>query len=518
MANEWATFGADLHLELRGPRLRAGLMDALREAVRSGRLTAGTRLPSSRSLAADLGIARNTVADAYAELVAEGWLTARQGSGTRVARRTDPHRTETGRTRAGRTASGQAASARTAGGGRVAGSRFGGGGAAGGRVGGGGAAGVPGSAPPALPVLPRTPTPSYDLKAGTPDLASFPRAEWLKAYRRALADAPNEALGYGDTRGRAELRTVLAEYLARARGVHARPGRIVVCAGFVQGLALLGQVLRSRGVRDVAVESYGLGLHTGLLTGAGLGTPVLPFDERGTRVEELAGGEPGAVGAVLMTAAHQFPLGGALPPDRRTALVGWARSSGAFVLEDDYDGEFRFDRQPVGALQGLDPERVVYLGTASKSLAPGLRLAWMVLPEELVGEVVAAKGTDGGNALEQLALAEFIRSGAYDRHVRRVRLNYRRRRDQLVAAVAAHSPETRVSGIAAGLHAVLALPPGTEQATLRAAAWHGLAVQGVDQFRRPTVPPTLDGLVVGYATPPDSAWQGALEALMRVLP
>ncbi|MFJ5094346.1 PLP-dependent aminotransferase family protein [Streptomyces sp. NPDC088557] len=500
MANEWATFGADLHLELRGPRLRAGLMDALREAVRSGRLTAGTRLPSSRSLAADLGIARNTVADAYAELVAEGWLTARQGSGTRVARRADPRRTETARA-----ASVRAVSARAGGGGRVAG----------GRAGGGGAAGVPVAVPP---VPPRTPTPSYDLKAGTPDLASFPRAEWLKAYRRALADAPNEALGYGDARGRAELRTVLAEYLARARGVHARPERIVVCAGFVQGLALLGQVLRSRGVRDVAVESYGLGLHAGLLTGAGLGTPVLPFDERGTRVEELADGKAGAVGAVLMTAAHQFPLGGALPPDRRTALVGWARSSGAFVLEDDYDGEFRFDRQPVGALQGLDPERVVYLGTASKSLAPGLRLAWMVLPEELVGEVVAAKGTDGGSALEQLALAEFIRSGAYDRHVRRVRLNYRRRRDQLVAAVAAHSPETRVSGIAAGLHAVLALPPGTEQATLRAAAWHGLAVQGVDQFRRPTVAPALDGLVVGYATPPDSAWQGALEALMRVLP
>ncbi|MFE3072139.1 PLP-dependent aminotransferase family protein [Streptomyces sp. NPDC059247] len=553
MANEWATFGADLHLELRGPRLRAGLVDALREAVRSGRLTAGTRLPSSRSLAADLGIARNTVADAYAELVAEGWLTARQGSGTRVASRAEPRRAEPGRTAPGRTASGRAASARMAGG-RPAGGRTAvgggagggpgearpevGGGALGGGAVGGRAGGGPGAAPPrpgsrlaprpapargaaarpAPPVAPRTPAPSYDLRAGTPDLASFPRAEWLKAYRRALTDAPNEAFGYGDPRGRAELRTVLAEYLARARGVYARPERIVVCAGFVHGLALLGQVLRRRGVRDVAVESYGLGLHAGLLTGAGLGTPVLPFDERGTRVEELADGKAGTVGAVLMTAAHQFPLGGALPPDRRTALVDWARSSGGLVLEDDYDGEFRYDRQQVGALQGLDPERVVYLGTASKSLAPGLRLAWMVLPEGLVGEVTAAKGTDGGSAPEQLALAEFIRSGAYDRHVRRTRLNYRRRRDRLVAAVAAHSPETRVSGIAAGLHAVLALPQGTEQTTLRAAAWHGLAVQGVGQFRRPTVPPTLDGLVVGYATSPDSAWQGALDALMRVLP
>ncbi|MFD3566555.1 PLP-dependent aminotransferase family protein [Streptomyces sp. NPDC058667] len=471
MAGEWATFGADLHLELRGPRLRAGLMDALREAVRSGRLTAGTRLPSSRSLAADLGVARNTVADAYAELVAEGWLTARQGSGTRVARRAEP-----------RTA------ARPS------------------RV----------SAP--VLALPRPSAPAHDLKAGSPDLASFPRSAWLTAYRRALTAAPNEAFGYGDPRGRIELRTALAEYLARARGVHSRPERIVVCAGFVHGLMLMGQVLRGRGGRDVAVESYGLGLHAGLLTGAGLGTPVLPFDERGTRVEDLA--VQGPVGAVLMTAAHQFPLGGALPPDRRTAVVDWARASGGFVLEDDYDGEFRYDRQRVGALQGLDPERVVHLGTASKSLAPGLRLAWMVLPESLVGEVVAAKGAVdwAPGAPDQLAFAEFLGSGAYDRHVRAMRLRYRRRRDQLVAAVAAHSPRIRVSGIAAGLHAVLALPPGTEQAVLRAAAWHGLAVQGVHQFRRPTVPATLDGLVVGYATPPDSAWQSALATLVRVLP
>ncbi|MFB7587904.1 PLP-dependent aminotransferase family protein [Streptomyces sp. NPDC056169] len=498
MANEWATFGADLHLELRGPHLRAGLMDALREAVRSGRLEAGTRLPSSRSLAADLGMARNTVADAYAELVAEGWLTARQGSGTRVARRTEPRRTEPRRTEPRR-------------------------------------AGPPSSFPPATAtaVRSRLAAPAHNLKAGTPDLASFPRADWLKAYRRALTAAPNEAFGYGDPRGRIELRTALAEYLARARGVHARPERIVICAGFVHGLMLIGEVLRGRGVRDVAVESYGLGLHADLLVRAGLGTPPLPFDERGTRVEELTGpgeagdsadpadsGKYGGVGGVLLTAAHQFPLGGALPPDRRAAVVDWARASGGFVLEDDYDGEFRFDRQPVGALQGLDPERVVYLGTASKSLAPGLRLAWMVVPEGLLGEVVAAKGAVdwASSAPDQLAFAEFLGSGAYDRHVRAMRLRYRRRRDQLVEAVAAHSPPTRVSGIAAGLHAVLALPPGTEQDVLRSAAWHGLAVQGVNQFRRPGVEPTLDGLVVGYATPPDSGWQGALQALCGVLP
>ncbi|QES07940.1 aminotransferase class I/II-fold pyridoxal phosphate-dependent enzyme [Streptomyces venezuelae] len=526
MANEWATFGADLHLELRGTRLRAGLMDALREAVRSGRLEAGTRLPSSRSLATDLGMARNTVADAYAELVAEGWLTARQGSGTRVARRAEPRdeprRAGAGRTGAGRTGAGRTGAGPT-GAGRTEAGRAGAGRTGAGRAGPPPASARPASADPPTLSLPRPARPAHNLKAGTPDLASFPRAEWLKAYRRALTAAPNEAFGYGDPRGRIELRTVLAEYLARARGVYVRPERIVVCAGFVHGLMLMGQVLRSRGVRDVAVESYGLGLHAGLLTGAGLGIPVLPFDERGTRVEELAeggAGPLGSAGAVLMTAAHQFPLGGALPPDRRAAVVDWARATGGFVLEDDYDGEFRYDRQPVGALQGLDPERVVYLGTASKSLAPGLRLAWMVLPESLVDEVAAAKGAVDwvSSAPDQLAFAEFLASGAYDRHVRAMRLRYRRRRDQLVAAVAEHSPETRVSGIAAGLHAVLALPPGTEQATLRAAAWNGLAVQGVNQFRRPTVPETLDGLVVGYATPPDSAWHSALEALRRILP
>ncbi|MER8042434.1 PLP-dependent aminotransferase family protein [Streptomyces sp. NPDC094032] len=468
MANEWATFGADLHLELSGQGLRSGLMDALREAVRSGRLEAGVRLPSSRSLAADLGVARNTVADAYAELVAEGWLTARQGSGTRVARRSEPRRPAQGRTGAPRHAA--------------------------------------------------TGKPTYNLTPGTPDLASFPRADWLKAARKALLAAPNEAFGYGDPRGRIELRTVLAEYLARARGVHARPERIVVCSGFVHGLMLMGQVLKARRVREVAVESYGLDVHWDILARAGLRMPALPFDDRGTRTEELAGLAGPA--AVLMTPAHQFPMGGALQPDRRAAAVDWARASGGLILEDDYDGEFRYDRQPVGALQGLDPERVVYLGTASKSLAPGLRLAWMVLPEHLVDEVTEAKGSVDwvSSVTDQLTFAEFLASGAYDRHVRAMRLRYRRRRDQLVEALAARSPGTRVSGIAAGLHAVLELPPGTERSVTRAAAFQGLAVQGIDRFRHPDTPPTSDALIVGYGTPTDSGWPGALKALCRVLP
>ncbi|AZQ36916.1 PLP-dependent aminotransferase family protein [Streptomyces cyaneochromogenes] len=497
MPKPWATLGIDLHLEPAGPGLRRGLTDALRDAVRTGRLAPGTRLPSSRSLAADLGIARNTVAEAYADLVAEGWLTARQGSGTRVAERavTSPPGDGTGFPPADDDTAFAPAGARLM---------------------------LPPAGAPAPPSLrplasprPQRPRPAYDLLPGSPDLASFPRAEWLKAARRALLAAPHEALGYGDPRGRAELRAALAVYLSRARGVRADPERIVVCAGFGHGLHLLGRVLRARGARTAAVESYGLPPHWRQLTAAGLATAPLPFDELGTDPGELTDQS-----ALLLTPAHQFPMGVPLHRDRRPTVVDWARRTGGLVLEDDYDGEFRYDRQPVGALQGLDPDHVVYLGTASKSLAPGLRLAWMVLPPALVEEVTAAKGhVDTCGALDQLTLAQFLTSGAYDRHVRAARLRYRRRRDALVRALAAHAPHLHVTGIAAGLHVLLRLPPGTEQSVVRAATWQGLALHGLASFRHAsaTVEPT-DALVVGYGTPPDHAWAGALEALCRVLP
>ncbi|MEU9322109.1 PLP-dependent aminotransferase family protein [Streptomyces sp. NPDC048295] len=470
MSESWVNsaerIGSDLLLDLAGPgSRRAVLIRALRRAVREGRLAPGTRLPPYRSLAANLGLARNTVADAYAELVAEGWLTARQGSGTRVARRAAP----------------------------VASSR------------------VPRKVPhrPAGPV--------HDLRQGRPDTGSFPRTAWSAAARRALNAAPNDAFGPGDPQGRTELRRALADYLGRSRGVRTTPERIVICSGFAHALRLLSGcgILRGR----LAVESYGLGFHRSLLDAASVRTLPLTLDGDGARVGELAG--LSGVRAVLLTPAHQFPTGGPLGPERRSAVVDWARGRDGLVLEDDYDGEFRYDRDPVGAVQGLDPDRVMYAGSVSKSLSPAVRLGWLVLPERLVAPVLAAKGEREAWASvpDQLTLAELITSGQYDRHVRRMRRNYRDRRDRLVAALAERAPHIVPTGIAAGLHAVLRLPPGTEQSVLKAAAWQGLALDGLDDFRHPDATDRApDGLVVGYAAPADHAFAAAVEALCRALP
>ncbi|MGW7521089.1 MocR-like pyridoxine biosynthesis transcription factor PdxR [Streptomyces sp. NPDC054796] len=490
-ANETRIGGVDLHLDLAshpGGR-RAALTHALREAIRGGRLAPGTRLPASRSLAADVGLARNTVADAYGELVAEGWLTARQGSGTRVARRAEPLP--------------PAASPRQ--GARAVRAAFPG--------------TLPGTPAPGFSPLALTHPPAHDLRTGSPDVSAFPRSAWLTSARRALTAAPAEAFGrYGDPRGRPELRRALADYLARARGVRTDPERIVVCAGFVQGLAVLARVLPPR----VAVESYGLFFHRDLLAAAGVRTHPLPVDADGARTEDLDGLP--SVRAALLTPAHQYPTGVPLRPGRRAAVVDWARRVGGLVLEDDYDGEFRYDRQPVGALQSLDPERVVYFGTSSKSLSPALRLAWAVLPGHLVDAVISAKTpaewTTG--ALDQLTLADFLESGAYDRHVRAMRQRYRRRRDRLVEALDRRAPGVRATGIAAGLHAVLELPGGVRETALVAEAAHrGLAVDGLRAFRHPEAVAEREGereaLVVGYGTPPEHGFPAALDALCGAL-
>ena len=462
MAKAWAISGVDLHLELAGHRVRAGLEAALREAVQTGRLAPGTRLPSSRTLAADLGIARNTVAEAYAQLGAEGWLTARQGSGTRVASTAV-------------VSPGPAAGIRPPPGARAA---------------------------------------RHDLRPGSPDLSAFPRAGWLAAARKALSGAPSRALGYSDPRGRPELRTVLAAYLGRTRGVRVAPDRIVVCAGFTQGLALLCQVLPDVGVTKIAVEDYGQPHTAETLAASGLTPVMLGVDDGGAVLDKAHGAQ-----AMLLTPAHQFPLGSVLSPRRRADAARWAAGRGGLIIEDDYDGEFRYDRQPVGALQALAPEHVIYAGTVSKTLAPGLRLGWLVLPARLTEAVASAKARSDAHtsSFEQLTLAEFITSGAYDRHVRRVRLAYRRRRDRLVAALASHAPGVRVTGIAAGLHAVAELGPGQrEEQVIARAASRGVAIEGLGGYalREHTRGPAL---VIGYATPPEHGYTTALARLVAAI-
>ncbi|MFC9834044.1 PLP-dependent aminotransferase family protein [Rhodococcus sp. NPDC127530] len=464
----WANsgLGRDLHLDLtasgggRTPGVRANLVSALRESIRSGRLVAGTTLPPSRTLAFDLGIARNTVAEAYSELVAEGWLTARQGSGTRVAER----------------------------------------------------AGRPDRRPRSRSTA--APRPALSLMPGSPDVGEFPRAAWMTSARRAITAAPNDAFGPGDPRGRPELRRALAEYLSRARGVRTDPDRIVVSASSGHGLWLLARTVKG----PIAVEGYSLHLHRELLRDAGVSTTPLQLDDRGAQPPDTTGNR---LSAALLTPAHQFPTGGPLHPSRRTAFVEWARSTGAIVIEDDYDGEFRYDRQPVGALQGLAPDEVAYLGTVSKTLSPAIRVGWMVLPERLIDRVLAVKGgyERWVSATDQLTLADFIDRGAFDRHVRRMRTLYRRRRDTLVETLAARAPHVHVTGIAAGLHAVLELPDGTESATVDRAAALGLAVEGLRTFRHPDGPANRpDGLVVGYSTPSSARFSATLDALCRALP
>ena len=459
MEKAWATAGADLHLELAGSRGRAAIERALRDAVQGGRLHRGTKLPSSRALARDLGIARNTVAEAYGQLVAEGWLTAVTGSGTQVADR------------------------------------------------------VLEEVLPAVPV-PLARTIRYDLRAGHPDPSSFPRAAWLTAARRALNAAPADALGYGDPRGRPELRQALASYLARARGVRAEAERIVICAGFTQALSLLCEVLAGRGATRLAVEEYGHRSYPELAAARGLHVRHAPVDSRGAVVAGFADAH-----AVLLTPAHQFPLGMAMAAQRRTEAVRWASSAGGLIVEDDYDGEFRYDRQAVGALQALVPHSVAYAGTASKTLAPGIRLGWLVLPAHLVGDIAAVKALADRqtSTLDQLTLAELIRSGGYDRHIRRCRLMYRRRRDMLVAQVSDQAPRVRVSGVAAGLHAVLELPAGwDEDDIVERAARRGLAVEGLGGYgsRGAARPPAL---VIGYGTPPAHAYSTAIARLGATL-
>jgi GntR family transcriptional regulator / MocR family aminotransferase len=431
----------------------------LRSAIREQRLAPGQRLPSTRTLAYDLGIARGTVVEAYAQLEAEGYLTARHGAGTWVA---DV------------------------------------------------AVAAPGAARLVEPVA----SPArFNFNPGLPDLAAFPRAAWTSALRRALRDAPAPTLGYGDPRGRVELREALAAYLARARGAVADPELIVVCGGFVHGLSLVSRVLYAQGVRRIAMEDPCLWWHREVASAAGLDVVPVPVDERGARTDMLGGSD---AGAVFLAPAHQFPLGALLHPERRTAAIAWARATAGLVIEDDYDAELRYDRQPVGALQALDPEHVAFAGTTSKTLAPGLRLGWLLLPHALVEPVVALRRVEDVHvpAPDQLAFSQLLLSGAFERHVRRMRARYRARRDRLLAMLAERAPTATPVGISAGLRVLLELPaeaPSADELAERAEQ-QSIEIMPVCRCYH-SGKAIRDGLVIGYAALPEHAFESGLSAL-----
>ena len=421
--------------------MHAQLERELRTGVRTGRLAPDSVLPSTRSLAEQLGVSRGVVVEAYEQLVAEGYLVGRHGSSTRVSSR----------------------------------AAF-------------------------TPVRrPESPAPAVrvDFRPGRPDVSQFPRDLWMRSMRRALTEAPADRLGYADGRGLLELREALAAYLNRVRGTAADAERVVISSGFSQGLALIAQVLRAGGARRMAVEEPSYPGAREMVTAAGLELVPIPVDEDGVRVDELERMRPDAV---LVTPAHQYPTGAVLPPGCRASLADWARRHDAIVIEDDYDAEYRYDREPIGAIQGLAPDHVVYAGSASKTLAPGLRLGWLVAPARLVDRLAAAKiGADHGSpALEQLAFADFVSRGELDRHLRRMRLVYRRRRDALVGALAAELPSLRITGTAAGLHLLAWLPPELDEAALveRASA-EGVVLYGMAPHWSGRGGP--GGLIFGYA-------------------
>ena len=444
-----------------GIPLHRQIETSIREAIRAGRLVRGSSLPPTRVLAADLGVSRGVVVEAYQQLTAEGYLSSRTGGYTQVAA---------------------------------------------------------GPAPAGSAVMPAgQPKPEIDLSYGRADVSSFPREAWLRAIRRALADAPNEVFGYLTGRGVPQLCTALADYLNRVRGTIADPDHMVICTGYAQGVSLLIGVLAAAGARRLALEdpsSRDDALPAA--RAAGLEVVGIPVDQDGIRVDLLR--DSGA-DAVIVTPSHQWPTGSVLSARNRAAMIRWATERGAVIVEDDYDAEYRYDRTPVGALQGLAPDRVVYAGSASKTLAPGLRLGWFVLPGYLAEPVAAAKiaADRGSPALEQVALADFVARGEFDRHLRRMRPIYRRRRDTLLAALARHLPWLQPVGVSAGLHLVTWLPAHLDEAAVVDAARRaGVGLDAVGPYR--ITNPGPGGLIFGYATVSERAIAEGVARLAQVIP
>lgn len=440
-----------------GETLRAALERTLREAILTRALRAGVRLPASRALAKQLGVSRGVVSDAYGQLEAQGFLLNRAREAPVVASVQEP--------------------------------------------------GVV-RAEPELDV----PVPRYDLSPTTPDVTLFPLARWLAAAQHVARTAGSATLDYREPRGERVLRTALADHLGRTRGVIADPAQIVIVQGTAQSVDLLLRVLRARGASRVAVEDPSHTTQHERIRAMGLEVAPQPVDRQGMVVDGLK------ADAVLVTPAHQFPTGCVLSGERRRDLIAWARANRCLIVEDDYDSEFRYDREPVRALQGLAPDHVAQLGTVSKTLAPALRLGWLVVPTHIVDEAERTKRLldDFSPALDQLTLAELLRRGDYDRHVRRARGIYRARRDRMLAALAKHLPELKAEGIAAGMHLLLRLPPGVDDVAIAEdAKREGIRLPALSAFR--IKPASSGGLVIGYGRLHESAVEPAINALATAM-
>lgn len=439
-----------------GLTLHEQLEHALRDHIRSGRLPVGSRLPSSRALATELGVSRGVVLEAYSQLTAEGYLVSSQGATTRVA--------------------------------------F-----------------VPAAERPPIPARELDAPHRYRFDPFLPDLGAFPRAAWLRSTRAAIREASFGELGHGDPRGTAALRNALMNYVARARSAAPEPEHTLICAGWTQGFALLCRALRARGVERIACEDPGWAQHGLVAQQAGLVPVPVPVDGQGVDVAML---KRSGCEAVVVTAAHQFPTGAVLSSERRAALLEWAEDADGLIVEDDYDSELRYDRGAVGALQGLAPERVCMIGSLSMRLAPALRLGWILSPSWLTGALAYEKALADSSApaLEQLALADFISRGELDRHLRRMRARYAARRAALVAGLG----RAEVSGVAAGVFALIWLPPGTdEDAVVTAAAARGIGVEGLAGHWVVKGPP---GLIVGYACLSEPALARGVAMLTNLVP
>ncbi len=469
------------------------LYEALRVTILAGRLPRGQRLPSSRSLARQLSVSRNTVNQAYGELEAEGYLWGRHGSGTFVSQELPDDRPHGATFLVGTLPTGarRELALRT----RINGAN---------------------TEDTAAPVtLPPAGLP-YDFHPGQGAWDAFPREVWRRLLARQWRTGWHEAMDYGDPAGYRPLREQVAAYLARSRAVRCTPEQVVIVNGTQQALDLLARVLLEPGDR-VAVENPGYRAARQVFASYRADLLPVSVDDEGMMVDRLR--DSGAR-IVLVAPSHQFPSGSVLSLRRRLSLLAWARSGGGLVVEDDYDSEFRFEGRPLASLQGLDDAGcVVYLGSFSKVLFPALRVGYAVLPRGLIGPFQDAKDlTDRQTPiLEQQVLAGFLGEGHFERHVRKMRQLYRVRREFLVASLERHlAGACQVVGAKAGMHLMVRLPPRLEEAEVVArAAEEGVAVYPASPYYCGSSPGPA--LLLGYGGMTEDSIQRGVERLARAL-